>query len=231
MLAAEPATGSRTVGGAETQTPAHPRRCANRARGSGRDGEMSGAHDCHTGCRPAPHFATCPSAAVRLRAVEATAPRPANVAVGRDAGSARAYGSILNEHRSPWAKMDACLPDVPLERAGPCAGGARTGGPLPRAEAGGGAADGFRCGRTRSSVRSRRAVYGDDAARQRRSQGTETFPRDVGTYGTAPAPTLRGPSDRPAPVADSSHAARQTFATRRPGPATPCSSPRLRGSR
>src|SRR6266498_2362249 len=43
----------------------------------------------------------------------------------------------------------------------------------------------------------------DDGARLHRSPGTGTSVRDVGTYGSAPASALRGPSDRPAPVADS----------------------------
>ena len=87
VLAAEPRPGAVCRRGAQAQTPAHARVCRSRARTTPTSTIVIVARDRHTACRPAPYFGTCPSAAVRLCAVEGTPPRPPNVAVRGAAGS------------------------------------------------------------------------------------------------------------------------------------------------
>ena len=53
---------------------------------------------------------------------------------------------------------------------------------------------------------SRLVTLRDNSARQTRASSRRPSSRDVGTYGSAPAPAVLGPSDSPAPVAHSSEA-------------------------
>ncbi len=117
--------------GAEAQAPAHARMCQSRAAAQPQR-------------RTSPALAIVTSRARRLRTLRrvrpqrcgcarsrGTPPRPASVAVGGTAGSACAHRSIVNGHRSPWAKPDVSA-DVTVRTRGTCAGAAGREAPHPR---------------------------------------------------------------------------------------------------